>query len=123
MEKSAGHIAFDSSGREWFDVGGEVYVGQAANPISTYGYRLGRWECSRAHFDLFLPRLHTQWGLKLCYDCGKACATIELPDGQKVCASCAASYAWCSCGEPATQEVNGALRCEACSEGGEHGSA
>lgn len=60
-EKSAGHIAFLDDGRnEAFVLKDEVYIAPTHNPISTYGYRLGRWECSKAHWDRYYDAIFKQ---------------------------------------------------------------
>ena len=55
IPKSRGHILFSAHGREFFDRGGEVYAAPMHLPIADVvnGTRHGRWEGSRAHFDLY----------------------------------------------------------------------
>lgn len=49
-DRSKRHIAF-SNGFEYFDRGGEVFRAPAYAVVMTDGYRCGRWECSREHFE------------------------------------------------------------------------
>jgi len=51
-DKSKGHIV-TVNGKEYFDRGGEVYRAPLSSVIMPDGYRSGRWECSRSHFDTF----------------------------------------------------------------------
>ncbi len=58
MDKSKGHIVFTNDGRELFctieDGQQIICAAPSANPISTYGYRMGaRFEC----YDWALPPL------------------------------------------------------------------
>jgi len=54
MKQSNGHLcfAFDSK-VEFYERQGEVYRASSLNPVLSDGYRPGRWECSRDHFDRF----------------------------------------------------------------------
>jgi len=56
--ESKGHICWvkysaDSASFEFFARGSEVYQAPATSVIMTDGYRCGRWECSKAHFEHF----------------------------------------------------------------------
>lgn len=59
MRKSEGHIAWIRSGHkdgthyEAYEQGGEVYLANVANAFDLNGFRHGRWEGSRAHFDRY----------------------------------------------------------------------
>ena len=50
--KSKGHICF-SGNFEFYERGGEVFRAHVTNVLDTSGYRHGRWECSKAHFERF----------------------------------------------------------------------
>ena len=51
---SAGHIRWALDGAyEYYEQGGEVYLAPANNALDIHGYRHGRWECSRTHFDRY----------------------------------------------------------------------
>jgi hypothetical protein len=47
---SAGHISF-VDGYEWFDRAGEVYRAPISACVMPDGYRCGRWESSRDHWN------------------------------------------------------------------------
>jgi hypothetical protein len=53
-QPSKGHIAFIGD-FEYYERSGEVYRCSRPDlaPVMTDGYRCGRWECSRAHFDAY----------------------------------------------------------------------
>jgi hypothetical protein len=54
IKKSKGHIKFIwNNTYEYFDRNGEVFLAPVHNPIMTDGYRSGRWECSRSHYEIF----------------------------------------------------------------------
>jgi hypothetical protein len=54
LEKSKGHIKFIwNNTYEYYDRDGEVYLAPIHNPIMPDGYRSGRWECSRSHYEIF----------------------------------------------------------------------
>ena len=50
--KSKGHICF-SGNFEFYERGGEVFRAHLSNVLDIWGYRHGRWECSKAHFERF----------------------------------------------------------------------
>lgn len=50
MKNSKGHIG-KLGDVEVFERDGQIYFAPLASPIQTDGYRHGRWECSRIHFD------------------------------------------------------------------------
>jgi hypothetical protein len=53
-QKSPGHITFSGDFEFYEDARGEVYRAPLSNAFDCLtGYRIGRWECSRAHFDRF----------------------------------------------------------------------
>lgn len=51
-QNSKGHIAWVGD-LEYYERDGEVYRAHCCNVMDIFGYRLGRWECSRTHFDRF----------------------------------------------------------------------
>ncbi len=59
MRKSEGHIAWMRSSHsngahyEIYEQGGNVYLASVSNAFDLNGYRHGRWECTRTHFDRF----------------------------------------------------------------------
>ena len=48
--KSKGHMFFTRT-HEFYEDGGQVYRAWITNPVDIDGCRVGRWECSRVHFD------------------------------------------------------------------------
>jgi hypothetical protein len=50
--KSKGHIKFWGN-FELYEVNGQVFRALMSNSIDINGYRHGRWECSKGHFDQF----------------------------------------------------------------------
>lgn len=52
--KSPGHICFSGTFEFYEDDAGDVYRASVDSAFDCLtGYRIGRWECSRAHFDRF----------------------------------------------------------------------
>ncbi len=52
MQKSEGHIGTIFNGTyEVFEQEGQVFLAPVGNSFDIDGYRHGRWECSRSHFD------------------------------------------------------------------------
>lgn len=52
-QPSKGHICFHGDFEFFERPDGDVYRAKIADVIMTDGYRFGRWECSRAHFERF----------------------------------------------------------------------
>ncbi len=55
MEKSKGHLTFTSDGEfEFYECAGEVFrAPTGTGNVFENGYRFGRWECDKAHFERF----------------------------------------------------------------------
>ncbi len=54
LRKSKGHLAWlDDGQREAYEQDGEIYIASVHNAIDVDGYRHGRWECSRKHWDRY----------------------------------------------------------------------
>ena len=53
--QSPGHIAVEYTrgfpASEWYEYDGMVVRAPLHNAIDADGYRIGRWECTRAYFD------------------------------------------------------------------------
>lgn len=54
VRRSRGHICFAFGGAvEFYEQRGEVYRAPVSNAFDVDGFRMGRWECSRGHFDRY----------------------------------------------------------------------
>lgn len=52
--RSTGHVCFAFGGAvEFYEQGGEVFRAPVSNAFDVEGRRMGRWECSRPHFERF----------------------------------------------------------------------
>lgn len=51
--KSVGHVLWLAKGHEAIEHEGQIYIAHVSTPINSQGYRHGRWECSRDHWDRY----------------------------------------------------------------------
>ena len=59
MDKSKGHMFFTKT-HEFYEYQGQVYRAWISNPVDIDGCRIGRWECSKAHWDKYEDA--NKWG-------------------------------------------------------------
>ena len=52
MKQSKGHLLFTpDESYEYYEQNGQVFRAYTGNAFDLDGYRHGRWECSKAHFE------------------------------------------------------------------------
>ena len=51
---SADHMGSLGDSHEVYEIDGEVFIAPWHNVIDQQGHRIGRWECSRGHWDHYV---------------------------------------------------------------------